>query len=221
VEKVNIACVFWGNAYPLEYVGNLSRAVRRYLTVPYQFNIFTNRRDEKETLEQWGNVVYLPDVSYQRPWWHKLWLFSAESGLSGTVLYFDLDLVITAPVRKFIATSNQLHIIHDFTRLWSPNTNKSNSSIMSWVHDEHQYMWNEFNKQQTQAIRSFHGDQDFINAYAKSKKWYPSSWAVSYRWEYLKMKSVHQDTAAVIFHGSPKPHQTTDSDLYFKWSLPA
>ena len=216
MEKINAVCLFHGTAYDIEYVINLERALRRYLAIPYQFNILTNRRDLHDTLTKLGNVIYLPDVTYKRAWWHKLYMFAPQSGLRGVCLYFDLDVIIQGALDVFVSKDGRLHIIHDFNRA-NTTINQSNSSIMSWTHENYQYLWQQFSQDTVQYCNSMHGDQDFIHKFARDRVWYDDKLTSSYRWEYLRGKNYGPETRAIILHGKPKPHELTDAALLAQW----
>lgn len=210
MEAINVVCLFWGDAYDISYVRNLKNATEKYLPVPHTFNILTNRRDLDTELSAMGRVIYVPDTKYIKPWWHKIWMFSSESKLSGQILYFDLDIIYTGDLSVFIPQTDQLHIIHDFNRARIPNINLSNSSIMSWPHSKYTLLWKQFNSAQSQYINTMHGDQDFIHKYATDRQWYPAEYAVSYKWEYLMQKNYGPNSRAIVFHGRPKPHEVED-----------
>jgi hypothetical protein len=214
VEIVNVACLYCGDAYSIDYVVNLRKALDSFLTVPFKFHIFTDKKDIPSSL---GVTVQLPKIQYNKPWWHKIWLFSNESTLSGTVLYFDLDVVIIKNVDVFVSKSLTLHLIHDFNRSVRSNINLSNSSIMSWHHSKYVYLWEKFNSNKDLYSKQMHGDQDFIHKYAVDKIWYKDSFTSSYKWEYLKKKNYSSDTRAIVFHGKPKPHEVQDKLISSFW----
>lgn len=216
---ITVCCLYVGNKiYDIKYVENLSKGVKKNLTQEYQFVIFTDRKDQLAELQDFGKVVLLPSFNFNKAWWNKLWLFSKESGLSGTILYLDLDVIILGSLDKFI-TDKKFKIIHDFNRSNHPNWNKSNSSIMSWKHEDHTHLWGKFYVNVPNYTSRMHGDQDFIHLYEHDKEWYPDNWAISYRWEYLKGKLFdNKETSVLVLHGKPKPHELTDDKLLKIWN---
>ena len=216
MNKINVICLYYGDAYSVEYVANLSKAVAKFLTVPYQFYIMTDHCDDA-ALQQIGTIIPLPKNNYKRAWWHKLYMFSAESGLTGTCLYFDLDIIVRGDLDCFVAQDLNLHIIHDFNRVNHMNVDLSNSSIVSWPHEKYRYLYEQFIIDPSKYVHTMHGDQDFIHKFAIDKQWYKIEWAVSYRWEYLTGRNYGPKCRAIVLHGKPKPHQLEDTKLLAQW----
>lgn len=216
---LDIICLYHGNAYDIEYVKNLANGVHRNLKEEYRFTIFTDRKDQQEELCQFGNVVLMPQFNFNRAWWNKMWLFSKESGLSGKVLYFDLDVILLNTIDKFIPMGDSLRIIHDFNRSnVGLHFQGSNSSIMSWDHEQFRYLWDRFKANMTNYTRRMRGDQDFIQLNVPNKLWYPDNWAISYKWEYLKRKLYNEvETSVLVFHGKPKQTEINDKKLLDIW----
>jgi hypothetical protein len=219
MNKINVVCLYHGSAYDIEYVINLKSAVLRWLKTPHEFHIMTDREDQYVALSALGNVIPLPKATYNKAWWHKLYMFSLESGLSGTCLYFDLDVIALGELDCFIAQTDCLHIIHDFNRVHHNNINLSNSSIVSWPHQRYRYLWQQFSADPARYHNTMPGDQDFIHKYVTDKQWYAQDLAVSYRWEYLTNKLYGPNTRMLVLHGKPKPHELADPKLLAQWRV--
>ena len=87
----NIVCVKWGPKYIPEYVNILKNMCKRQSTVEYKFTCIT---DDESGLDSDINVIKFPKHSGIKTWWSKLWMFSKDLPLEGTILYFDLDVVL-------------------------------------------------------------------------------------------------------------------------------
>ena len=214
---LNVLCLYAGTAYDIRYVQNLKASLDRLLSTPYKFNIFTDRLDQATKLSELGTIIQLPKLSVKKIWWYKCWMFSDASGLSGKCLYFDLDIILIKHLDKFIAADNEFKIIHDFNRSNTTNYNYSNSSIMSWTHEQQRHIWTKFQSEHRQVQESMHGDQDYIHVQAQNRNWYPDDWAISFKWEYKLNKMFTPQTSAIVFHGKPKPHEVTDTVLEGFW----
>ena len=90
---LSVVCVKWGSKYGAEYVNKLSRAVRRALGTEgvRAFVCFT---EDADGLDDDVETRPLPSRPQWEGWWFKAHLFSSAAGLSGRVLYLDLDTVI-------------------------------------------------------------------------------------------------------------------------------
>lgn len=99
-----IICIKWGQKYGADYANRLYAMVRRNLTPPFRLVCFT---DDAAGLNPNIEARALPDVTYGMPvktWgqWPKSRLWGAElGGLTGTVLFMDLDVVITGSLDPF------------------------------------------------------------------------------------------------------------------------
>lgn len=214
---LNVLCLYVGNAYDIKYVLNLKSSLNTLLSEPHNLVIFTDRTDQEVRLQKLGTVIKVPKLNVKKMWWYKCWMFSEATGLSGKCLYFDLDIILIKHLDKFIAADNEFKIIHDFNRSNTINYNYSNSSIMSWTHEQQRHIWTKFQLEQRQVQESMHGDQDYIHIHAHNRNWYPDDWAISFKWEYKLKKLFTPQTSAIVFHGKPKPHEVVDNFLEGFW----
>ena len=105
------------------------------------------------------------------------------------VLYIDLDTVITGKLYKFLDYRvGEFAICQDFNRKWYPDYTVCNSSVMRWHAPQWYRMYDAFVENMESYIQDMAGDQDFITQYLKqhSKVWWPTEWAMSYKWEIYK-----------------------------------
>jgi len=216
---INVFCVYVGNAYTIDYVQNLKRGVDKYLSEEHTFNIFTDRKDQIPQLEELGTIRFVPDLGVEKKWWYKMYMFARHFGVSGPVLYLDLDVIIIGDLDPLVTRDNKFRIIHDFNRSnVGPHYNKSNSSAMSWNFEHHTYMWDRFKLDIPKHTTRMAGDQDFIHLNAIDREWWPDNWIVSYKWEYRKGKQYDPvQTKILVFHGKPKPHEIDDIALQEMW----
>lgn len=88
--SVTVVCVKWGTKYDAKYVNKLYRGVKLNMERDFKFLCFT---DDKKGLDESIGVHKLEEG--WETWWTKVSLFAPTSGLAGTVLYIDLDTIIT------------------------------------------------------------------------------------------------------------------------------
>jgi hypothetical protein len=163
-------------------------------------------------------------------------MFDSGLPLSGRILYFDLDIIICADVEDLVQSAgNKFLGIRDFNRKFHPGWNILNSSVMSWVHGQHSYIFEEFKRDPVQAQKLL-GDQDWIWRVAKQKiTFWPDNVIQSYKWEIRdrsdlivdrgkrKFKTISNNTSidanccVVVFHGDPKPEDIQDKFVVDNW----
>ena len=100
-EDLTIACFLWGDwsgDWGTKYVNRLFNMVQRHLSLPHRFVCFTDLTGhEIEYIHH--RIELLPmDVPNWRWNLRKMLLYKPDNGLTGRVLCFDLDVVITGSI---------------------------------------------------------------------------------------------------------------------------
>jgi hypothetical protein len=203
---ITVTCVWAGTKYSAEYVARLQKAVSEHLLLEHQLVCFTDQKFPDIPGVEFRKLPVLPfPIVY--PWWYKVWLFSPDAKLSGRILFLDLDIMILKNIDKFVSYSGEFLGIRDFTRVQNPAIKTTNSSIMCWDQQKHQDVWERFSNSAELIQKTYPGDQNYISDYLGNRiTWWPDTWALSYRWEYLKT-GLQKETAVLVFHGRPKPHE--------------
>lgn len=217
----NVVCLKWGSKYPAEFVNRLHNMVRRNTTVPINFYCIT---DNPEGLDEGINFRMLPDLGI-KGWWYKLMLFKSELfDISGTTIFLDLDVVITANIDElFTYAPGTFRIIKDLKKGF-------NSSVFRLEIGSQTEVWERFWENKESIIERLHGDQDWIaEAIPLHMNEWPSEWVVSFKKQcnarakrtwgaigriLLKLDmfpttkgyaQLPQGAKIVIFHGKPDP----------------
>ncbi len=157
--------------------------------------------------------------------------------IPGNLLYMDLDVVITGNIDWIWGLSpHHFWAVRDFRHLWRPSWAGLNSSIMYWDTERWKRIWANFQTRNVlDTARQFHGDQDFLNVAVdfKDRRFFDSDAVQSWRWQIkdggLDIKTrtyrlpgtgtvLDPKTRVMIFHGSPKPHEVTDSVVSGYWN---
>lgn len=159
-------------------------------------------------------------------WWSKIELFNPDHPILGNqdLLYFDIDVVITADLNPFMAAK-------EFTMLREFNhSSRVNSSIMMIPVSIKKKIWEQFIINPDKIMRECQtedkwGDQGFLGSIVKPMFWqdlFPGS-VVSYKCNIATPSMIGynpelaSDTASgkvpdnasvVCFHGSPRPWRT-------------
>lgn len=233
---VDCACVIHGHAYDWTYVDTLYNMLSRNISSGIRLHVYTETERAvpshmiKHCLDDW------PEVSRpKKAWWYKMQLFNTQHH-AGTLLYFDLDTVITGNL-DWIQSLNTRYFwtINDFRYLWKPGFQGINSSMMWWDTRNYSHVWNEFVSHNLQALtRKYHGDQDYLTAVLDRRylKFFDHASVQSWRWQALdggmnfaKRRhnlpntgtTIDPATSVLIFHGSPKPHEIQDPAIKNIW----
>jgi hypothetical protein len=205
---LNVVCVKVGDKYDNEYVYNLQKAVKNYLSIPYEFYCITDSPLE--------GVNCIPAPTRVKGWWTKIYLFARNNGLKGKILYLDIDQVIIGPLDKFIPFDDFM-MLQDFE-----NSAVGNSSVLLFEKKKYEYLWDNLT---ADDMDRYPGDQDYI-FYNTKPTFYPKHWVRSWKWhihrggiinvryEGTELKGEYRDepprltgVSIICFHGTTKPHQ--------------
>jgi hypothetical protein len=232
---IDCACVIHSTGYDWQYVEKLYNMLTRMIPRGIRFHVYTERdrfvpsHMIKHVLDDWG--VSGPKKS----WWYKMQLFNSEH-FAGNLLYLDLDVVIMKDLTWLTEQSNDYFwTIRDFRYLQNKHTNTINSSVMWFNVEKFSWIWNKFlTTNMMDNIKKFPGDQDYLNHVldVNQRRFFDDKHFQSYRWQcqdggydFHKRKhlrpgigmNVNPDTAVVVFHGKPKPHEVLDPIVRDFW----
>jgi hypothetical protein len=230
------ACVIHGTAYDWIYVERLYNMLKANCSSEIILHVFTEPSRSVPAPFVKHNLTEWPGISGpKKSWWYKMQMFDPRHNL-GRILYLDLDTVITKNIDCVWDLNKQYFwAIRDFKHLWRPTWNGINSSVMIWDTQEFSWIWDNFNSKNINAtVKLFHGDQDYLNSVLsdKTRRFIDPEIIKSWRWQCkdggLDMKSriyrhpnagtiLDTNTAIMIFHGRPKPHEIHDSVVNKYW----
>ena len=236
INLINCACVIHGNLYDWTYVEKLYSMLCRNMSVPVILHVFTEEDRVvpepfvKHVLDEWENIN-----GPRKAWWYKMQLFNPKH-FDGTLLYFDLDTVITGNLDWILDSCPQsFWAIRDYKYLWRNNWNGINSSVMYWHVPTFEYIWQEFNQGNPNEIaKRYPGDQDFITEkiHNSQLRFFDKESIVSWRWQIkdggldMVSRSYRQpgsgsvltpNASILVFHGKPKPHEVADTLIQHYW----
>ena len=226
-----IICLKHGDKYNSDYVNKLYNMVQRHCTIPFKFACIT---ENSQGINPNIHIIPTPKAKLSG-WWYKTWVFSNDIPLSGTLLFFDLDIVIVKNIDNLWSyNQGSFCIIRDFNRVHINNFNKFNSSVFRLEKGSLPYVWENLSKDWRQST-TMHGDQDWIFRQVKTNyKFWPEEWIQSYKWEIRsrtdiiiennkrKFKDIinpkiKPETSILVFHGDPKPEEVKDPIIVDNW----
>lgn len=234
-KKYYVLCLKHGTKYSSDYVNRLYNMVARNCTLDYEFVCLTNDPAGLNT-----KIKSLPLPSGISGWWCKPYMFSKDLPLNGTVLYMDLDVVISNNIDKLFTWSpGHWCTIRDFTRVMRPKWQKYNSSVIRFETGALDFVWTDYNKDKVNIQKRFHGDQDWLYEATYKRQapmLYPDSWILSWKWEVrsnrrfkpggVKGKRVLEtienvtprpECSICVFHGDPNPENCKDPWVIENW----
>jgi hypothetical protein len=233
---LDCVCLIHGDRYDWRYVENLYAMLTSHMPADIRLHVFTEPSRSvpdhmiKHELQEW------PEISNtRRAWWYKMQIFDPSHGL-GQVLYLDLDMVICGSLGWVLDLDTQYFwAIHDWRRLWRPQWQGINSSMMYWNLGSWPQPWAQFRDLGlTEAVKRYHGDQDLLTAVLPKHaiQYFPDHAVRSWRWQihdsgmdprtrrYAAPNTgsvITPGTSVMVFHGRPKPHEVDDAIIRNLW----
>jgi len=230
---IHVLCIKWGSKFSAEYVVKLRNMVQRNLSYAHRFICLTD--DESELQPE---IETLPlarsDLEYC---WNKLLLFGSLP-LTGTALYFDLDVVITGDIDCLIEYRSDAPFmsIKNWGLFAAP---QFNSSVIRFTPNNYTPVLDDFIAKRAagelrelrewdaylgsrdrvvywEGERRYGGDQEWISNRLFSQQQlaqhcYPSGWICSYK---RHGQNLPADCRVMVFHGNPK---MSDPDVTESW----
>lgn len=174
-----VACVFVRGHVPFssDYVRKLASMVRRWMDRPYRFVCLT----DKTSAQPFGDGIEAIRIPWKadalRGWWAKRFLFSKDVGLTGRVLYLDLDTLIVNALGPIIDYPAPFALVPHSGRFDGAGglavVKCFNSSVMAFNAGEHADL---FDRWTEDVPRRLHGDQDWIGEQCPGAAKMPLDW---------------------------------------------
>tara|TARA_B100000035_G_scaffold195018_1_gene166479 strand:+ start:5090 stop:5770 length:681 start_codon:yes stop_codon:yes gene_type:complete len=224
-------CLKWGQKYSSDYVNKLFAMTKRHCTVPHEFICFTENR---KGIDKEIKTMPLPDINLDG-WWHKTYFFSNDIPLEGTILYFDLDVIIFNNIDKlFDYKKERFCIIRDFNRSIRKDFDRVNSSVFRLQKGMFANIYDQFKHSPREHMQRNRGDQDWMYKNIKNFVYWPDDWIQSYKWEMRDRRDlqvykgkrnfivdappqIKPDCSVAVFHGEPNPADANDAWVKQHW----
>lgn len=209
-----ILCMNWGTAYGAEYVNRLYSMVARNITGDFRFVCYTESRvgirPEVECYDC-PRVDIIPEP-YCNYGWRKISLWARElEGLTGEVLFIDLDVVITSSLDQFFEYPGNFCVIRNWTQ---PEKRIGNTSVYRFRVGSHPYLLETLVGYSADVLAKFPNSQTYISHTVKEMSFWPDQWCRSFK-VHCVPKGIRRwfvepglpvGTRIVAFPGSPNPH---------------
>lgn len=230
VEKTaNFICMKWGDKYGPEYVNRLYRMIDRNIQRDFSLTCFTDREEgiDKAVRVQPLLPLGLPEGLPERGWNKLATLAQDIGGLSGQVIFLDLDVVITGTLDDFFDYPGEFLIIRDSKFRTKPI---GNSSVYRFSVGRYASVLEDFIDNFDWVRKNFRNEQAYLS-YAIHKlgelEFWPKGWCPSFKYHCMKPwpaglfldPQLPEGSRIVIFHGHPLPQEAIDGKTA-KWIRP-
>lgn len=200
--SLTVACVWVKGHVPFtaQYVRKLQQMVQRSVKRPHRFVCLTDRPQLIKGID----AIRIPSPAGIKGWWSKIQLFNPANGLSGRILYLDLDVLVLNDLSEIIDFPSGFALIpHAGTFQGKGDravVKRFNSSCMVWNAGVPERLFTNWNLLVTKRLW---GDQDFIGeqfpeADTMPLSWFPRLSEVAAEWPLLS------SDAKVVLCKSPK-----------------
>jgi hypothetical protein len=211
-----IVCVKWGTKYGPEYVNRLYGMVRRNITPPFRFVCLA---DTAEGLRPEVEFFELPELGCATPVgtlgkWRKQVLWGETvPGLTGVVLFIDLDSVIVGSLDGYFSHGDPADVI--LARNWArPLSRLGQTSVFRFTVGAHPHLLTNFRADPQGIANRFQFEQHYVtHAVTGGIKFWPEAWTCHFRLHclpkfplrYFMTARLPPEARIVTFPGGPNP----------------
>lgn len=215
-----ILCMKWGTQYGVDFVNQLYNGVKNNITGDFRFVCLT---DDETGLHPDIDALPLPDIELGdarlMSGWRKISSMSpqlkqAPYNMSGTILFFDVDMIITDNIDDFWTYEpGEFCIIENWTQM---GKGIGNSSVYRYELEQMHDIFHDFEKRHAEIYQQFDNSQTFFTTSVAKKqavKWWPESWCKSFKIHCMPHRLLRglltpkmpKECKILVFHGPPKP----------------
>lgn len=220
-----IICAKWGTRYPASYVNCLWSMIQRNTSRETVLVCYT---DDPNGIDAAVKTYPMPELKLpqkvaNKPW-RKVGLWRSDlEGVSGNVLFMDLDVVITGSLDEFFdfEPDTTFCVINNWTQ---PGLEIGNTSVYRFKVGAHPYLFENLAASGDDVIAEHPNSQTYISRTIREKTFWPEDWCVSFkhnlmpRWplNFFRTTPLPPETKVVCFTGKPDPDDARDG----KWPAP-
>ena len=206
-----VICMKWGTRYGSEYVNRLWAAIKRSTERPTKLVCLT---DNKAGIDKDIECHPIPDINLPEDLinlpWRKLVVWKKDlAGLSGDVLFLDLDLVITGNLDEmFDYEKGRFCVIENWTQ---KGQNIGNTSAFRFPVGKYSHIYDRLQKDPDIVLSKYRIEQVYISREIEDMVFWPSQWCVSFKHSLLPKWPLNffitpklpKTTKIVAFTGKP------------------
>jgi len=215
-----ILCMKWGTQYGVDFVNQLYNGVKANLNDDFRFVCLT---DDETGLNPSIEALPLPDIKLGEArlmsGWRKIsslspQLTKAPYNMSGTVMFFDVDMIITGEINEFWNYEpGEFCIIENWTQ---KGRGIGNSSVYRYEIEKMHDIFHDFESRYEEIYNEFDNEQMYLTAMVAKQqdvKWWPEAWCKSFKIHCMPSRLLRgilspkmpKRCKILVFHGPPKP----------------
>ncbi len=213
-----IICMKWGTRYGPDYVNRLNSMIRRHTTRPTRLVCYTDDADGVDKAVETYPLPYIELPEARRWWpWRKISLWQKElEGISGEVLYLDLDVVVTGGLDDFFDYKPGHFCV---ARNWTqPSERIGNTSVYRFAVGTHTYLYDRIMNECPDVFARHRNSQTFISREITDIEFWPDEWCVSFKHSLIPSwplnlfvtPSLPLGAKIVAFTGKPDPDEAME-----------
>lgn len=216
----------WGTKYGADYVNKLYGMVSRNITLPFQMVCFTDDPTgiNPAVITQDLPPLNLPEGAPERGWNKLTTLEKDFGGLTGEVLFLDLDVVIVDNIDELFSYPAEFAIIRDAKLTRSM---VGNSSVYRFKIGRYDDVLQSFRKNFSTVQKDYRNEQAYLSDEVRKKgdlSFWPDGWCPSYKYHcmkpwplnYFQDAFIPDGAKVLIFHGHPVPSEAIEG-ITTKW----
>lgn len=183
-----VLCLKWGDRYGSDYVNRLYSSVKRHTNRPLRFVCIT---DDASGISAGVEIkpmpeFNLPEVFRKHPF-RRMFIFDHQLfDLSGDVLHFDLDVVITSNIDPLFdyEPDSSFCVPQNWTQF---GKSIGNMSVFRFRVGAHSNIWRLFSENPLEQRKRYGNSQTFVSRNIKEITFYPRQWCLSFKHSLLPM----------------------------------
>ncbi len=159
--------------YTVKDVYAINTMCQKYLCDSFEHICLTDDVSQFQGLD-FCKLIDVSEYDLDR-WWYKMVLFKNGICKKDTkCIFFDLDSKIIAPLNSIIKHDEMLYLATNTDKIDSQYINAAvrhqkgkhltiaNSSLMTWLGGDHEFLWNKFNSDAETYMLSYAGNDEFV-----------------------------------------------------------
>ena len=229
---VNVVCIKWGTKYPAYYVNRLFRGVSKHLNRPFRFLCFTEHPEglidgievhplPVEPFE--AEMVEAMNAEGRKGAWRKVSLFRPGlAGMSGPVLGFDIDVVVTGPLDDLVEVAPTKVSMRREWRYERRGKEGGHGSVFQFDPALHPWLYEEFAADPAGRVARHKGSEQYYTSMTALRHgalaYWPGEWISSFKRDAMRpfplnhfQEPLLPETCRVMcFHGTPKMEEAVE-----------
>lgn len=227
-------CTFWYRGWPGNnlgpiYIRRLYRAIRDRQPTGFSGGPFIVFTDRPKCFLGWGQGIEVREFPpfVRRLEWNlpKMWLYSADSGLTGRVICFDLDVIILDGIPDILGLKSKRFLTCEAA--YQPG--EFGGSVISFEDHDREFekiIWRPVAMNPTRVARLTGGSERlWFRAVLAPVNHLTGFWenelpgrVVSYKRDCRPIGKPPAGAGVVRFHGQPRPHDVSDPWVREVWN---